>query len=421
MNPSAQLLRDLSGGWQWLFWRGLALIVVVVLGVVGLSHGVELSERPGIPDSPIYARLYYTIGLFVFGGLDLGVPQGGPGWAQAFLWFSFFAAPLITTSALIEGVLLVLRPQAWRLKWISRHIVIGGCGRLTLLYLEELHKRHPRQPTLVIESIAENPHAPAVAKRRHCEVLYGDVRSDAVLRSIRLQRANGVVLLTGDDYANLDAASRICQMRPDLASSILVHVSDIRLLRMIEQNGILPDVRKFNSFRSAAEHLVDVRLVPHFELTEAADAVVLAGFGRFGQTVLDELQRRAAGKFETVVLMDLDAHEQLLVFDEQVGLDPGYRHIALTDDLRHPDAWQRVEEHLVDVKTEPVFILGCGNDSVNIRTAMWLTSTYPEAKIVARCFYPSAFTNDLAQQCGFRLVSTAELLRARLEEWLEEG
>ena len=222
-------------------------------------------------------------------------------------------------------------------------------------------------------------------------------------------------MLTGDDYANLDAASRISRIRPDLARRTVVHVSDIRLLRVIERAGILSQVAKFNSYRSAARHLVAERLIPHFHLTERLDTVVLAGFGRFGQTVLDELQHQAAGLFQTVVIIDLEADMLAMVFDEQVGFAEGYRQEVMEANLRHPATWQQVQRLIGEPGTKPVFILGSGDDGVNIRTSLWLSSKFPEARIVARCFDQSSFTRRISAECGFEIVGTAELLLASLD------
>ena len=236
--------------------------------------------------------------------------------------------------------MLVVRPYAWRWRRMRGHVIIGGCGRLAFLYLQRLRESDPRLPVLVVELSPENPQVQSMSERPRTQVLYGDISSEAVLSALKLDRAKSVVLLTGDDYANLDAASRICRIRPQLAEHTLVHVSDIRLLRVIEQNCILNDVRKFNSYRTAARHLVEAELMPHFLLTEdIPDTVVLAGFGRFGQTVLDELQQRAAGLFQTVILVDLLAEQLALVFAEQVGFDDGYRYEVVETDLRHPGAW----------------------------------------------------------------------------------
>ena len=409
-NPIVSLRRN------GLLWRFLVFLLVLALGLTGLLAGVGLSARDGIPDTGVPAKIYYALGLFVFGGLDLGVPRGGPLWGRVLLWVAFFAAPAITTTALFEGVMLVLRPDAWRLRRMRGHVVIGGCGRLTLLYLERLRASHPTVPVVVVERRTENPQVQAVGERARTQVLYGDISSEAVLASLRLERAKSVVLLTGEDYANLDAASRICRIRPELASHILVHVSDIRLLRVLEQTDILSEVAKFNSYRSAARHLVEATLLPHFRLTEnILDTVVLAGFGRFGQTVLDELQQRAAGLFQTVVLIDLMADHLFLVFEEQVGFVGDYRREVIEADVRHPGTWKNVQELIGATDTRPVFVLGCGFDDVNIRTALWLSSKFTEAKIVARCFDQSSFTEQISKECGFEIVSTAELLLASMK------
>ena len=70
--------------------------------------------------------------------------------------------------------------------------------------------------------------------------------------------------------------------------------------------------------------------------------------------------------------------------------------------------------------TEPVFVLGCGFDGVNIRTALWLSSKFPEAKVFARCFDQSSFTEQISREGGFEIVSTAELLLASMHAEAED-
>ncbi|MEE8525910.1 MAG: NAD-binding protein, partial [Thermoanaerobaculia bacterium] len=234
--PSGPQPFTLRASGLWL--RVLIFVAVVMIGFVALLAGTGFSERE-IPAADVATKLYYTLGLFVFGGLDLGVPDGGPDWARVLLWLTYFAAPAITTSALVEGLMFVIKPHSWRLRWLRGHVIIGGCGRLTLLYIQRLRQHHPGRPVLLIERHAENPHIRMVSEGAHTQVLIGDIASEAVLQALRLRRAESVLLLTGDDYANLDAASRICRLRPELAPRILVLVSDIRLLRVLEQSQIL--------------------------------------------------------------------------------------------------------------------------------------------------------------------------------------
>lgn len=388
---------------------------MIVIGMIGLAGGVELSERPGIGDSSWWVRLYYLLGLFVFGGLDLGVPEGGAAWARGLLWISYFGSPAITTSAIVEGVLRILRPEAWRIWTLRGHVVVAGCSRVAQLYMARIRRHRRGGRLLVIERSAESPHLQAMAEEPRTDVLLGDISSEVVLRSLRLSQARAVYLLTGDDYANLDAASRICRMCPRLTEHIVVHVSDIQLLRLIEQRNLLPGVRKFNGYRTAAIYLVQGILLPHFRLTQGLDTVILAGFGRFGQTVLRELQQDAEGLFQTVVLIDLEAQLRADVFDEQVGFNDSYSHRVVKGDLQNPALWARVRGDLGELGTRPVVLLGSGHDSVNIRTALWLSEKIDDARIIARCFDQSAFTRAVSEAGGFEIVGTADLLMASLE------
>jgi hypothetical protein len=404
---------------RWFRWRGLFLAFVFILGLTAFCSDVDVTDRD-ISETDFMTKVYYTLGLFVLGGLDLGVPVRGPLWARTILWFVYFAAPGITTSALVEAVLRTIRPERFRLRHMRQHVVIVGCGRLAMLYLERLREAEPNTPVLIIDNRIDNPNIQTAIERFHASVLTGDISSEPVFRTLRLATAKRLVVLTGDDYINLDTAENAIRLAPHLATETLIHISDLRLLRVVEDAKLLQQVAKFNSHRRAAEYLVSEKLLPHFRETESTDIVVLAGFGRFGQSVLDQLQQHAAGKFAKVIIIDQVGDLVTMVFEEQVGFQSGYEWELLAENLQHPRTWQHVEERIgVFVKGhEPVFILGSGNDSVNIRTALWLSQKYRDTKILARCFRHSTFANQISSECDFEVVSSAELLVAgMLPEW----
>ena len=89
-------------------------VAVVFLGtMVAFEVGVDVSERPGVPQASWSVQLYYAVGLFVLGGMDLGVPVGGPIWARALLWLCYFLGPAITTTSPTQrapGQLIVSQP-----------------------------------------------------------------------------------------------------------------------------------------------------------------------------------------------------------------------------------------------------------------------------------------------------------------------
>ena len=83
----------------------------------------------------------------------------------------------------------------------------------------------------------------------------------------------------------------------------------------------------------------------------------MAGFGRFGQTILEELQSCAAEELDTVIIIDRDAHRRLLVADEQRKFSGDYRREGFEGDISNPVVWERVH-NTVDVEGKnTVFII----------------------------------------------------------------
>ncbi|WP_428262421.1 NAD-binding protein [Haliangium sp.] len=388
-----------------VLWRALLLLAVFSCGVVALLMGAGASERPGLGEAGLLTKVYYTIGLFVLGGLDLGTPTGGTGLARGLLWFTYFAAPAITTASVIEGVLRTMSPERWQLRRLRNHIIIAGAGGIGRLCLHRLRARYRDRPIVVVELHQDHPAKAAVRHAAH--VLTGDIRSDSVLDALRLDHASRVFLLTGDDFANLDAATKILDRVPTLAKRMVVHVANLHFLRVLSDTRVATQCDIFNSHNIAGEHLVRTHLLSHFERTDFRDVVVLAGFGRFGQSVLDNLQSLAADKFGRVIIMDFDAAERAAVFEQQVGFRDFYSHQVISGDLRDPRTWSVVAEIR---EAEPVFILGCGDDGANLRTALWLRRIYPNAQVVARTFASSSFADELGREGSLQVFSVADLV-----------
>jgi Trk K+ transport system NAD-binding subunit len=399
---------------RWARWRVLAMLVVFGSGLLAFQLGVGVTERAEVLTGGILTKAYYTLGLFFLGGLDIGVPSGGSTWARGLLWCAYFTAPIVTASAVLEAATRVLQPHALR-SGLSGHIVIGGCGRLSMLYMRALRDRDPAVPLVVIERHLDNPHLQIAAERYRARIVHGDLANQSVLGTLKLQRARRVLLFTGDDHVNLDAASRMVQLAPHLASHAIVHVADLRLLRVIERRGLLNEAYMFNSYRTAAHHLVESELLPQFTATSVPDIVILAGFGRFGQTVLDELQKTATGEFERVIIVDRNALSLAAQFADQIGFAPGCVIKTVEQGIQDPRTWQAVAELAGHDAAGHAFVVGSGDDNLNLRTAVTLTEHNPTSLVVARAFHRSEFTDAMSTECGFKVVSTAHLLLDRFE------
>lgn len=396
--------------WRRFRWRVVVLVMTVLLGMAGFLSGVSVTQRPEIVDADFPTMLYYTLGLFIFGGMDLGTPIGGPTWARVSLWTAYFSAPAITASAVVETMLRLIGDDRWRWRRRRGHIVVAGCGRLTSLYLERLRAHDPHVEVVVVGTEEDAAGFDTLRNDFSVFAVEGDIGSDAWLRRLRVDRASRVLLLADDDFINLDAAERILAMAPDVAERTVVHVSDLRFLRSMVGTRLGRTCRVFNGHQIAASHLVHAHVLAHFDRTEPCDTVVLAGFGRFGQTVLDELQHEAVGEFDHVVIVDLEATRACAVFAEQVGFADGLLRDVVDGDIRDPDVWHRVEDYIDQAGRDPVVIVGSGEDRTNMRIALRMASRLDQALVIARSERKWAFAEAFSREKGIQTLSVAQLV-----------
>lgn len=372
--------------------------------------GVGVTER-NLVSAGVAERAYYALGLFVMGGLDLGTPVGGPFYARTMLWISYFASPLITASALIEAAVRLVAPLALKVRPFRNHVVLGGAGRLTMLYVARLRAEQARRTIVVVE---RNPSHPALGELRDMHralVVTGDVTSDDVLARLHMHSAHRALFLTGDDFVNLDAAAKVLRRAPDMAGRIVVHVSDLGFMRETSESSVARSCEIFNGHEAAATTLVREHLLARFQRTPSRDFVVLAGFGRFGQTVLYQLQEHARGSFGHVVIIDEYATRKARAFQDHPGFDDDYVHGIIDGDLLDPEVWRRVGEMVRESGLEPVVILGSGDDGTNLHAAFLARKQHPKALLIVRSFRASPFTAEIATETNLEAFDLAGLIQ----------
>ena len=74
------------------------------------------------------------------------------------------------------------------------------------------------------------------------------------------------------------------------------------------------------------------------------DVVILAGFGRFGQSVLEAVIRIAERELDHVIIIDRDAKRRALVVDEQQKIGVNYNRSIIEGDIADPSIWNQVAE-----------------------------------------------------------------------------
>ena len=400
---------------RWLL-RILPFVVVMAISLAAFNSGVDLSERPGIPQTPWPTQLYYATGLFVLGGLDLGVPTGGDSTLRVALWGCYFLAPLATTTLLAEGLIRLIRPKWWVRRRRQDHVIVVGLGRFGTLLVEQLIRTDPKCRVLIVEKNSRRASVEEARQISGVEVLIGDISHRSTQDELRLDRARGLALMTENDLINLEAAWDLSREFSDLP--FVVHVSNIGMLRRVDGIDSPAHFQFFNAHRVAAEHLFETVLADRFSQTPGRDVVVIGGFGRFGQTIVERLQTLGRAELQKILIVDQEAEKRAELFSDEVGFGEGIDWECIGADMSDPRTWSAVDAAMVDHQGVIAFVLGTDDDALNLRLAMSIRTRHPSATITLRCFHRSVFNAELAESLQLTLVSLEDLVREAVDEQL---
>lgn len=397
-----------------LSWNSWSAIIIFGCGFVGLAMGVEVSERAGVPETDLLTKAYYALGLFVLGGLDLGTPTGGPLPGRLLLWTAYFGAPMWTASTIFQTILRALRPPVWHVRNLKGRIVIFGGGELTLAFLNRIVAGgNPRRVIVIVDSTM-HPQIDELRSYRGIRVIVTTGHQFRRLGRYPLHTAHRFLMLSENDAINFELASFLLEHHPQLASRIVFHVSDLRFLRVMRDSHVVQQCQTFNQYELAATQLAREWLIRRFNETEHRDTVVLAGFGRFGQSILEQLERHASDAFSRVAIIDLQAEQRALIADEHVAVERRYSRHTYEGDIDDPEIWLRLFEEVVISDQEPVFVITTGDDQTNLRCAIWLRQRFSNALIVSRTLAPSYFARGVCKEHDIVSVNTAELVQSSI-------
>ncbi|MEH6584813.1 MAG: NAD-binding protein, partial [Halioglobus sp.] len=325
-----------------LSWRSLGALYFFISAIIGFSMGVSVTERPEIVTAGFLTQAYYSLSLFVVGGVDLGTPYGGPLIGRVMVWSAYFGAPLLAAWTLIEALLRAMAPQSWYLRRLRDHIIVVGDGELAMSTLRALRRHNSKVPIVVVSSSPDQAVRDEFSDEFGATVVTGDITHEYFLKQLRVELSRKVLLLDDNSLRSYEAASTLINLVPGIGDRIIIHCGNLRFMRAMENTRVAKRCQTFNTYHLAASGLVRSHLLHYFSETHAKDVVILAGFGRFGQTILEELQRCAIEELDTVVIMDIDAHRRVLVADEQMEFSGRYHRKLFEGDMSHPEVWDRV-------------------------------------------------------------------------------
>lgn len=401
------------------------IVIAFLLSIGAFVSGVETSGVDDMSELSIFAWIYYSAGLFVIGGLDLGVPVGGSVAGRTALWVAYFLAPIITTTTVIEAALQLIRRDRFQAKALDKHVIVVGAGRLGVTYIQAIQKIEPERQLLLVDAEGDKISAEEAVLLKHVQFVRASLDRKEVFELLHLERAARMIILSSNDLLNLEIAWSAKSCNPDLP--VAVHVTDLTFLRPVSRLirdrasvGASPESLPliFNTHRIAALHLYEHFLHPHFEETGYRDVVVLGGFGRFPQTILELLRATALDELEHIVIVDAEASKNVRQFGADVALE-SISYSTVDGDLEDPGTWVEVDSLLSSHSATPVYLLAAANEVINFRAAMMLRRRSSEIRIFARCYRRGAFAESLARENVFELFAFEEVLQQALQDHYE--
>jgi len=405
--------------------RLLGAAAVIALALGAFAAGVGTTGIVDMGSESLAGWLYFAGGLFVFGGLDLGTPVGGPLPARIALWVAYFLAPAITTTVIAETMLKMVRPDLLARRKLRRHVILIGSSNAANAYADAIRNLEPDRMIVQLDHRpGQAPHFEEWGTESALRHLQGDVRLPETLDAARLSQAYRIIFFTDDDLVNLEGAWATLARQPGLP--VAAHVTDLALLRPVNRlirnqrhkTDSSPAPLVFSTHRIGALHLYEQHLLPYFESTSYQDVVVIAGFGHYSQTILELLCAMAADELEQILIVDPAAAHLLRQLRSDV--DIGRVSIATIDgELDDARTWLEVREHLADQSATPLFLLNSSNETANLKAAMQLRSLALKSKIFLSCFHHSAFAESMSIELTAEIVATEKLLATALRDHYE--
>lgn len=368
--------------------RALPVVIVLITTLVAFRLGVDVSERPGVPDATPLVQLYYAVGLFVLGGVDLGTPVGGPTGARWALWAAYFLGPAITTTAVVESAVRLTRPVWAQRIWNRDHVVILGQAPVGAYY------------AMAVDACDVGRRVLRVPMDQRDQLGHG------------LDLAHRIVVAATDDLDNLGVAWELAQTYP--GRSIDVHVGQLGLREAADALEAHEAITVFNAYAITAEAVYASVLRPHLAATPQRDVVAILGFGRFGQTVLRRLNERSAEEVAQILLVDRNAERKVRQYREHSSKALEITSRAVDADLRDPAAWDVVTGALRDVGVQPIVLVATDDDTTNLQAAVGLRQRLPNARVFVRWASESPFLRAVELQHDVEGLAVEDALRDAL-------
>ena len=299
-----------------ILYRLLPTVLVFVFALLAFKNGVYFEGKPNISSDTIFVQIYYTIGLFLLAGIDLGMPMGGTEFHRFLLFISYFLAPLITVLAVIEAVLKSISPDYLK-RAFKNHVVIIGASKEAISIIHgwndpvnqldeavEHLQYHEGTKLLIVEKDSNNTkleYFRELSSKRKVKIIIGDINHSEILSKLNVKEALGCIITTNSDILNINIALKLQKEYKIKAENIITRVEDFDLQYLINDDDDI-------TFTSSHRKLANCFFHKYIETFLYLENLVIFGFGTFGQNILESISRSI--KFNNLIIVDPDAEQK---------------------------------------------------------------------------------------------------------------
>ena len=299
-----------------ILYRLLPTVLVFVFALLAFKNGVYFEGKPNISSDTILVQIYYTIGLFLLAGIDLGMPMGGTELHRFLLFISYFLAPLITVLAVIEAVLKSISPDYLK-RTFKNHVVIIGASKEAISIIHgwndpvnqldeavEHLQYHEGTKLLIVEKDSNNTkleYFRELSSKRKVKIIIGDINHSEILSKLNVKEALGCIITTNSDILNINIALKLQKEYKIKAENIITRVEDFDLQYLINDDDDI-------TFTSSHRKLANCFFHKYIETFLYLENLVIFGFGTFGQNILESIS--GSIKFNNLIIVDPDAEQK---------------------------------------------------------------------------------------------------------------
>ena len=295
-----------------ILYRLLPTVLVFVFALLAFKNGVYFEGKPNISSDTIFVQIYYTIGLFLLAGIDLGMPMGGTEFHRFLLFISYFLAPLITVLAVIEAVLKSISPDYLK-RAFKNHVVIIGASKEAISIIHGWNdpvnqhlQYHEGTKLLIVEKDSNNTkleYFRELSSKRKVKIIIGDINHSEILSKLNVKEALCCIITTNSDILNINIALKLQKEYKIKAENIITRVEDFEL-----QSDLINDDDDDIALTSSHRKLANCFFHKYIETFLYLENLVIFGFGTFGQNILESIS--GSIKFNNLIIVDPDAEQK---------------------------------------------------------------------------------------------------------------